>query len=298
MSGFVGIVPVKADETTQTAWSGLVTPTYFSDMRIPLVRGRAFEPSDDAGAPLVTIVNEALARKMWPAGDALGRTIEVARFDRRKELRQVIGVIRDTRSMGGDLKARGEIYTPFAQAPYPLLNLIVSTSAPADPQLAARIRSIVSNVDPTQVVDRIFPLQEMVDRTVAPWRFDAWLLGAFAAMALLLAAVGLAASIAWWVAQRTREIGVRIALGARPAQVMRLFLKQGVTLTLVGTALGLGGAAASTRLLEDWLYGVTPLDVRTFVGAAVVMLAVALASVWIPARRATRVDPLTALRTE
>jgi putative ABC transport system permease protein len=159
MSGFVGIVPVKADETTQTAWSGLVTPTYFSDMRIPLVRGRAFEPSDDAGAPLVTIVNEALARKMWPAGDALGRTIEVARFDRRKELRQVIGVIRDTRSMGGDLKGRGEIYTPFAQAPYPLLNLIVSTSAPADPQLAARIRSIVSNVDPTQVVDRIFPLQ-------------------------------------------------------------------------------------------------------------------------------------------
>lgn len=298
MSAMVAVVAVRAGDIKQRAWSGLVTPSYFSDMEIPLVRGRAFEQRDDVGAPLVAIVNEAFARKMWPNAEALGQAVEVERYDRRKELRQVVGVLRDTRSGGGHLKARAEIYVPFAQAPYPSLNLIVRASAPADPQLAARIRSAVATVDPSQVVDRILPMQEMLVASVSTWRFGAWLLGLFAAMALLLAVVGIAASIAWWVSQRTREIGVRMALGANPGQVTRLFLKEGILLTLTGIVLGLGGAAASTRLLAGWLYGVTPLDSRAFGGSAVLMLAIAVAASYIPARRAARIDPLLALRSE
>ena len=128
------------------------------------------------------------------------------------------------------------------------------------------------------------------------WRFGAWLLGVFAGLALLLAAVGLAASIAWWVAQRTREIGVRMALGANPGRVTRLVVRRGLTLGLVGIVLGLAGAAASTRLLESWLYGVTPLDIPTFAGSATGVLAIAGLASYLPARRATRVDPVAALR--
>jgi putative ABC transport system permease protein len=174
----------------------------------------------------------------------------------------------------------------------------VRTSAPGDPQLAVRLRSALSAVDPAQVVDRVRPLEEMLDDAVSTPRLGAWLLGVFAAVAVALAAVGLAASIAWWVAQRTREIGVRMALGASTAQVAALVVRQGLALATGGVVLGLAGAAASTRLIASWLYGVTPLDAATFAWSAAGMLAVALAASYVPARRAARVDPLVALRAE
>jgi len=138
----------------------------------------------------------------------------------------------------------------------------------------------------------------MVDSRVSTWRFGAWLLGLFAGIAVLLAAVGLAASIAWWVAQRTREIGVRMALGAPPRRVALLVLAQGLGLALAGVAVGLAGAAASTRLLEGWLFGVTPLDRTTFIASAIGMLAIAALATYLPVRRATRIDPLVALREQ
>jgi putative ABC transport system permease protein len=180
----------------------------------------------------------------------------------------------------------------------PLLNIIIRTPNPADPRLRDVVRAAVAAVDRTQVADRFATLEDTLDARVAYWRFGAWLLGLFAAMALLLAAVGLAASIAWWVAQRTREIGVRMALGANASQVIRLFVRQGVTLGVTGVALGLAGAAASTRLLESWLYGVKPLDAPTFAWSAAGMLALAALASYLPARRAARVDPLTTLRAE
>ena len=209
-----------------------------------------------------------------------------------------MGVLRDTRFSGGDTRARAELYLPYAQNPSPYLNVILRTSSPEDLRLAAALRAAVAAVDPAQTVGRISTLETQLDAQVAYWRFGAWLLGTFAGLALLLAAVGLAASIAWWVAQRTREIGVRMALGANPGQVTRMVVRQGLTLGLSGIVLGLAGAAASTRLLESWLYGVTPLDPRTFAWSAAGMLVIAALASYLPARRAARIDPLITLRSE
>ena len=178
------------------------------------------------------------------------------------------------------------------------MHLLLRTTSPSDPRLRGAIRDAIAAVDDTQIVDRMMPLADLLDARVATWRFGAWVLGMFAGIALLLAAVGLAASIAWGVARRTREIGVRMALGAESRQVTRLFLRQGLALTAMGIVLGLAGAAASTRLLDSWLYGVKPLDLPTFAWSAAGMLAIAAAASYLPARRAARIDPLVTLRAE
>jgi putative ABC transport system permease protein len=298
MSGNVGIASITIGEAPLDVYSGAVTPNYFAEMEIPLTRGRAFDDRDTAGGLPVAIANEALVRKGWPNGDPLGSTISVKGLDGRTEPRQIVGILRDTRSSGGDTKARAELYVPYTQSGLPYFNIIIRTANPSDPRLRDQVRAAVWAVDRNQVPDRFETLEDTLDARVATWRFGAWLLGLFAAIALVLAAIGLAASIAWWVAQRTREIGVRMALGANAGQVARLVLKQGLTLGVMGVALGLAGAAASTRLLESWLYGVKPLDAPTFVWSAAGMLAIAALASYLPARRAARVDPLVSLRAE
>jgi putative ABC transport system permease protein len=297
MSGSVTSGRVTAGETTISAWQGAVTPNYFAEMRIAIVGGRDFSTSDDGAAPPVAIVNETFARRAWAGRDPIGATLTVS-GPGGTGLRRVVGVCADTRSLGGDLTTRPEVYVPFAQEPLPFLYVIVRAADPFDARLPAGIRAAAAGLDPLQVVDRILPLPAVLDASVSTPRFGAWLLGAFAVMAVLLAAVGLAASIAWWVAQRTREIGVRIALGADPAQVVRLFLARGMALAASGVVVGLAGAVTSTRLLRTWLYGVTPLDPATFAASAVALLAIACAAAYLPARRAARVDPLVALRAE
>jgi len=299
MSGTVNQVTAVTETGTTNVWKGVVTPNYFDEMQIAIARGRGFTARDDGSAPAVAIVNEAMVRKAWPAGvDPLGATVAVENADGTRAVRQVVGVIRDTRSLGVDLKARPELYVPFAQSPDPWLNVIIRTRDVRDPRLPVAVRAAAAAIDASQVVDRFAPMQDMLDSRVATPRFGAWLLGIFAAMAVLLAAVGLAASVAWWVAERTREIGVRMALGAQTGDVTRMFLRQGLLLTTAGLLLGLGAAAASTRLLQSWLYGVTPLDRAVFAGSAVAMLGIAALASYIPARRAARVDPLIALRSE
>jgi len=298
MSGSAGFASITIGDRTLDVLSGSVLPNYFTEMEIPITRGRGFDASDAAGAPAVAIVNEAMVRKAWPDGDALGSTVAVHRPGDHTEIRQVVGILRDTRTFGSDTRSRAEFYVPYAQSPEPYLNLIVRTANPADPRVPAAVRAAVAAVDPSQLVERVTPYETMLETGVAQWRFGAWLLGLFAAMALLLAAVGLAASMAWWVAQRTREIGVRMALGANAAQVTRLVVKQGLTLGVTGVVLGLAGASASTRLLEGWLYGVTPLDTATFAWSAAGMLAIAALASYLPARRATRIDPLVTLKAE
>jgi putative ABC transport system permease protein len=298
MSGNVGIAAITTAETQLEVFSGAVTPNYFAEMEIPVTRGRAFDERDGSGAVPVAIINEALARRVWPNGGALGSSLVVKGIDGRTESRQIVGVLRDTRSSGADTRARPELYVPYAQSPSPLLNIIIRSPNPSDPRLRDTVRAAAAAVDPKQVADRFATLESTLDARVAYWRFGAWLLGLFAALALLLAAVGLAASIAWWVAQRTREIGVRMALGANASHVVRLFVRQGLVLGVSGVALGLVGAAASTRLLESWLYGVKPLDAATFAWSAAGMLAIAALASYVPARRAARVDPLTTLRAE
>jgi putative ABC transport system permease protein len=298
MSGSVAMVAVRTGQDTQEIWSGMVTPNYFAEMEIPIVRGRAFDARDSMGGAKVAIVNEAFARRMFPGSDALGRFVTIDVYDKQQGPRQIIGVLRDTRSAGADLRARAEIYIPLAQATTPLLHLLVKAEKPGDPRLASQLRAATAEIDPTQVVDRVMPMQEMLAASVSRWRFGAWLLGLFAAMAVLLSAAGLAASITWWVTQRTREIGVRMALGADANGVVALVMRQGFAVAAAGIALGLGGAAASTRLLASWLYGVAPLDTRTFAISAAAMLIVATAASYLPARRAARGDPIVALRAE
>jgi predicted permease len=298
MSGNIGIAAVDVGGQKADVWSGVVTATYFAEMAIPITRGRAFDDRDRSGASPVAIVNEAMVRKFWPAGDPVGAMLQVKSIDGRTEARQVVGVLRDARSDGGDTRARPELYTPYAQTPVAYLNVIVRTANPADPRLHSAVKTAVAAVDRTQVLDRVSTFDETIGARLSTWRFGAWLLGIFAGMAVVLAAVGLAASIGWWVAQRTREIGVRMALGAHPAQVTRLFLRQGLGLTVIGVAAGLAGAAATTRLLASWLYGVTPLDPGAFALASGAMLAIAVLASYLPARRAARVDPLIALRAD
>jgi len=210
----------------------------------------------------------------------------------------VVRVVGNTLTMGGNLNVRPEVYLPFAQSPGPLLNLIVRAQQPSDPRLASAIRGVAAALDHTQVVDRFAPYQELLDSRVARWRFGAWLLGVFAAIALVLAAIGLASSIAWWVSQRTQEIGVRMALGAAPRELTRQFVPQGLLLSASGIVLGLGLSAVTTRFLESWLYGVTRLNPAALAGSSAALLAIAALATYLPARRAARVDPLVALRAE
>ena len=298
MSGSVSTVTIATRDTSVEVYSGRVTPNYFAEMQIPLTRGRAFDDRDGAGAPPVAIVNEAMVRRLAPGQGMPGAHVTLTMFDGTMETRQIVGVVRDTRSSAGDTRARPEIYLPFAQRPAPALNLIVRTRNPSDQRIWSAIRQEVAALDPSQVADRFMPMPDLLDARVRTWRFGAWTMGLFAGIAIALATVGLTVSIASWVARRTREIGVRMALGANPAQVTRLFLKQGFIVALIGIALGLAGAAASTRLLQSWLYGVTPLDPAAFAWSAAAMLVIAALAAYIPARRAARVDPLVTLRAE
>jgi putative ABC transport system permease protein len=205
MSGLTSSADVVAGGTAIDIWTiGAVTPNYFAEMEIPLAGGRSFEDHDDASAPPVAIVNEAFVRRAWPGGNPLGETIDVQRAGVRTR-RLIVGVIRDTRVLGSSLRSSPELYVPFAQSPGPFLNVIIRTPNPADPRLPAAVSGAAAALDPSQVIDRLASYQAFLDSRVASPRFGAWVLGMFAAMAVLLAAVGLAASIAWWVTRRTRE---------------------------------------------------------------------------------------------
>ena len=298
VSGNVGIATIRGGEKPIDVFSGIVLPNYFDEMQIPVLQGRPFDARDTGSAQPVAIVNEEFVRRIGVARGGVGATLDVKGIYGQSAQRLIVGIIRDTRSSGADTRARPELYEPFAQTPSPMLSLIVRSASPADPRLRKAMADAVAAVDPLQVADRIMPLADLLDDRVATWRFGAWLLGAFAAIAILLAAIGLAASIAWWVSQRTREIGVRMALGADPGRVARLVLRQGLGLVAAGIVLGLAGAAASTRVLEGWLFGVTPLDRPTFAACAAGMLVVAALASYLPVRRATRIDPLVALREQ
>ncbi len=298
MSGNVSSVDAIAGDLRASVWSGFVTPNFFDEMRIPIVRGRGFTPRDGAAAAPVAVINESFARRAWPDRDPLGATVTMKDFAGRTEVREVIGILRDFRSSGSDTRIRPELYIPFAQNPIGFINLIVRTDHPEDPRLRDTLRRAVAAVDPGQVADRIATYDEVLTDRVASWRLGAWLLGMFAALGVALAAIGQGASIAWWVTQRTQEIGVRMALGADPRSVRRLVLVQALSVATAGIVIGLAAAAMGTRFLAGWLYGVNPIDGKTFALCTAGMLVISAAASYLPARRATRIDPLAALRAE
>ena len=272
-----------------------VSPQYLKTMGIPLLSGRHFTDKDREPAPGVIIINAAMARKYWPGEDVIGKRL---RFDDTKnEWFTVVGVAANSRNLGLDTEPAPLFYLPFHYFPLQFMALVARSPGGAG-AVASAVRAEIRAIDPELPVERARPLSEVVHDSVAEPRFRTMLLSGFAVTALLLAAVGVYGLISYSVAQRTREIGIRVALGARPRQVVNPIVREGMTLAAIGVALGLAGSVVATRLLASFLFGVEATDPLTFAAVAGLLLGVALLASYIPSRRALRVDPLTALKVE
>ena len=272
------------------------TPDYFETMRIPVLRGRGFNEQDKAGAPPVVIVNEALARKHWPGADAIGKRIRFYDSLDRAPWMEIVGVIRDVKHEL-NLEVTPEFYLPHAQDSWNSMVLVARTTVEPT-SLASSIRQQVWAIDKDQPVFGVLSMQEVRSQSVALYSFSSVMLGIFAGVALLLASLGIYGVMAFAVTQRTHEIGIRMALGARAPDVLKLVVKHGMTLAFIGVALGIAGAWALTRFMEKLLVGVAPTDLLTFSVVSACLLVAALFACYLPARRATKVDPLVALRYE
>jgi len=281
-----------------------VTPDYFKTMGIALRRGRVLHVTDHANAPLVVVINETMARQFWPRGEALGKRVRLSwSASQRGPWAEIVGVVRDVSLRQLNEEAQPEAYLALAQGPqiagWTARGMTITVRTASDPlALADAVRREVRALDNAVPVFFVRTVEQVLDQTVAQPRFNLILLGLFAVVALLLAAVGIYGILANAVRLRTHEIGIRLALGARPGAVFRLVVGQGMTLALVGVGLGLGGAWALTRYLESLLYEVKPTDPLTFGGVAALLLGVALLACYLPARRAMKVDPMVALRYE
>jgi putative ABC transport system permease protein len=274
----------------------VATPDYFRTMQIPIVRGRGFTEQDKAGAPPVVIVNEAFVRKHWPGQDPLGKRIRFYGPPERAPWMEIVGVVADVKHEL-NLPVTPEYYLPHAQDPWNAMVVVAKTNV--DPaSLAGALRQQVWSIDKDQPVFDVKTMQEVRSGSVAVYSFSSVMLGIFAFVALLLASIGIYGVMAFAVTQRTQEIGIRIALGARSADVLKLVVKHGMKLALFGMVLGLAGSWALTRFLEKLLVGVQPTDLLTFSVVSVCLLVAAFVACYLPARRATKVDPLVALRYE
>jgi predicted permease len=264
-------------------------------METQLLRGRDFTEADRKGAPGVVVVNQTLAASLWPGEDALGKRVSVSGPE--GPFLEVVGVARD-----GKYRSLGEtphpyIYQPLLQSYDPNMTLLVRTTG--EPQsVAPTVREQIRALDANLPIADVKTLQDQVDLSLFPSRVAAWTLGGFGVLALLLAAIGIYGVVSYSVAQRTREIGVRMALGAKENDVLRLVLGEGLFVILFGLSLGLLIALAATRVIAGFLYGIAPADPLTFVGVPLLLGSIALVACYVPARRATKVDPLVALRYE
>jgi putative ABC transport system permease protein len=279
-----------------------VSEDYFRAMRIALRRGRGFTPADREDAPLVAVVNETMARRFFPGEDPIGRRVDfrlrpVGAAEAGPSWREIVGVVGDVRHQGLAQPARPEIYLPYRQEPVSLVALAVRTGS-APEAMATAVKSAVWAVDAEQPVIAVMGLDRLASESLALRRVSMLVLAAFAAVALALAALGLYGVMSFSVAGRTREIGVRMALGARPRQILAMVLGQGLAVTGLGVAVGLAAALALTRVLASLLYGVSATDAASLAAVAALLVSVALAASYVPARRATRVDPMTALRSD
>jgi len=274
-----------------------VSTGYLQTLGIPLLAGRDLSDRDRAGAPPVLLVNRTMAERYFPGEDPLGKRVKIGYDDLECE---VVGVVGDVKHAGLAVEAGPEMYTAFAQAPWSSVDLVVRTAPAANPtrSAATALRAAVRQVDPEQAVARIETLESLLAGSAARTRFTLSLLALFAGLALLLSAVGLYGVMAWSVGERTHEIGIRMALGARRAEVLRMVVGQGSTLILAGVASGLLLAFALSRLLARFLFAVSATDPLTFLAVPVILALVALLATWLPAERATRVDPLVALKAE
>jgi putative ABC transport system permease protein len=262
-----------------------------------MTEGRDFTPLDTEASHKVVVINRTMARALFPNESAVGKRLQLVNSEYSNEWREIVGVVGDVRYSGLDDPGEAAIYTPFAQTPFQWSNLMIRATVPPE-TLVQSVRAAVASVNSSLQPANFRTMDQLVSDSVAQPRFNTVLLAAFAALALALAAVGIYGVIAYSVTQRTQEIGVRVALGARSGNVVSLVLKQGMTPAFIGALIGLGGAWALTRLISGLLFEVSATDPPTFAAVALLLMAIALLACYIPARRATKIDPLVALRCE
>jgi predicted permease len=275
------------------AFPRMVDHRYLQTMRIPLRSGRYFDARDTADTEPVIVINETMARGLWPGQEVVGQVVSLGRSEWR-----VIGVVGDVRHSTVEDKSGAEMYLNFRQIDdWNAIEIVVRASRPAA-SLVPDVRAALTAFDPTLPNSEFTTLEQIVDHAVAPRRLITNLLGTFSSLALLLASLGLYGVIAYSVSQRTRELGIRMAIGAQRGDVLRLVLREGLTTAGVGVVFGLIGALLATRLLKSMLFGVSATNPFVFAVNAIILMAVALAACLIPARRASRIDPMEALRCE
>jgi len=270
-----------------------ISPSWFHTMRAPLKAGRDFTDADSGQSPKVVIINEAMARRYWPNENPVGKHIAVG----RQSPAEIIGVAADLKNNGLAVDAQPQLYLPFRQLPWGNMNLLVRTNVEPHSIISA-IRGQISAVDPDQPVTGVQTIDELLDGSRAQPRFTMFLLGIFSATALALAMIGIYGVLAYSVAQRRQELGIRLALGADRSDILRMVVRHGLELTLGGISIGLIAAWAATRLIGSLLYKVGARDLMTFALTPLVFLAIALLASYLPARRATQVDPTEAMRHE
>jgi putative ABC transport system permease protein len=273
-----------------------ISPDYFRTMGIPLQKGRHFSEQDREGGPPVIIISEAMARRFFPGEDPLGKHLTPS-FSIQQGAREIVGVVGDVKGRGLDAEPSATMYMPYKQVARPFMMLVARTAS--NPQdFIQSISKAIYAVDKEQALTNVRTMEQVLAESLSGQRFNMTLLIAFAALALILAAVGVYGVMNYSVTLRRRELGIRLALGAQAADVLRLVLGEGLTLTLTGVGVGLVGAYGLTHLMASLLYGVTVTDSLTFISVSGVLMTVGLLASYLPARRAMRVDPMIALRCE
>jgi putative ABC transport system permease protein len=294
MDGFAAMFQQK--ERLGVADFGVVTDGYFQVLGIPLMRGRIFDERDGPNSPHVALISESLARDRWPNQDPIGHTIDFGNMDGDLRLLTIVGIVGDTREYGVDEPPRPTVYVNLFQRPRAAITLTMLSDA--DTRLVtSAARGILHDLDP-EIPARFRTFSQVYSASLGSRRFNVILIGFFGITALLLATAGVFGVMAYSVSRRTREIGVRVALGAGSGDVLRMVLSQGLRTIFMGVAIGIAGSLALTRTVESLLFGVTATDPLTFGGVTLLLVCAALLACFLPARRATKVDPMVALRYE
>jgi predicted permease len=274
----------------------VATDGYFHSLGIPLVRGRFFDERDTADASHVAVISESLARTRWPGQDAIAHTIEFGNMDGDMRLLTIVGIVGDVREYGLETPPRPTVYVNLMQRPRPAITLTMLSDAPTQ-LVTSTARAILADLNP-DIAPKFRTLKQVYSSSLGSRKFNLILIGFFAIVALLLATAGVLGVMAYSVSRRTREIGVRMALGARPTDVLAMILGQGVRTILVGLAIGLAASLGLTRAISSLLFGIAPGDPLTFAVVSLLLISVALLACYVPARRAAKLDPMVALRCE
>jgi len=269
---------------------------YFDVMKIPLKQGRLFTAQEATDERHVVVVNETFARKNLPGENPIGKRVTIDMKDQNVPS-EIIGVVADSKHMALDGEPEPMAYWPHPELTYPYMTFVIRTRGPAE-NMAAAARNVIHTLDPQQPVGEVTTMRQLLAKSIARSRFITILLTVFAVVALVLAAVGTYGVMSYAVSQRTHEFGIRMALGAGALDVLTLVLRRGITLSIIGVVVGLAGAFALTRLMTSLLFEVEPTDTFTFAAVPLSLIAIALLASFVPARRATKVDPLVALRYE